>query len=65
LQQHIGLGKSAQIVSIEILWPGGSTTPQTFSNVGKNQFLEIKEFATEYTKLERRPVRLGGPKRVP
>ena len=24
LQQHIGLGKSAQIVSIEILWPGGS-----------------------------------------
>jgi tetratricopeptide (TPR) repeat protein len=65
LQQHIGLGKSAQIVSIEILWPGGSGTPQTFTNVGKNQFLEIKEFATEYTKLERRPVRLGGAKRVP
>jgi tetratricopeptide (TPR) repeat protein len=65
LQQHIGLGKAAQIVSVEILWPGGSRTPQTFSNVGKNQFLEIKEFATEYTKLERRPVRLGGAKRVP
>jgi tetratricopeptide (TPR) repeat protein len=65
LQQHIGLGKAAQIASIEILWPGGSTTPQTFSNVGKNQFLEIKEFATEYTKLERRPVRLGGAKRAP
>ncbi len=64
LQQHIGLGKSAQIMSVEILWPGGST-PQTFSNVGKDQFLEIKEFATEYTKLERRPVRLGGAKRVP
>jgi len=64
LQQHIGLGKSAQIVSIEILWPGSNRTPQTFNNVGKNQFLEIKEFATEYTKLERRPVRLGGAKAV-
>jgi len=64
LEQHIGLGKAAQSVSIEILWPGGSRTPQTFSNVGKNQFLEIKEFATQYTKLERRQFRLGGAKRV-
>jgi tetratricopeptide (TPR) repeat protein len=62
LEQHIGLGKAAGNVSIEILWPGGSRTPQTFTNVGKNQFLEIKEFATEYTKLERRRVRLGGAK---
>jgi tetratricopeptide (TPR) repeat protein len=65
LEQHIGLGKAAQSVSIEILWPGGSRTPQTFTNVGKNQFLEIKEFATEYTKLERRRVRLGGAKGFP
>lgn len=65
LEQHIGLGKAAQIESIEILWPDGSKTPQTFTNVGKNQFLEIKEFATEYTKLERRRVRLGGANRVP
>ena len=69
LEQHIGLGKSAQIVSIEILWPGpvqkgSDRTPQTLTNVGKNQFLEIKEFATEYPKLERRPVRLGGAKAV-
>jgi len=63
LEQHIGLGKAAQSVGIEILWPGGSRTPQTFTNVGKNQFLEIKEFATEYTKLERRRVHLGGSKR--
>ena len=62
LEQHIGLGKAAQSVSIEILWPGGSRTPQTFTNVGKNQSLEIKEFATDYTKLERRRVRLGGAK---
>ncbi len=59
-----GLGKAVQIVSIEIWWPGGSRTPQTFTNVGKNQFLEIKEFAAEYTKLERHPVRLGGGKAV-
>jgi hypothetical protein len=65
LMQHIGLGKAARIESIEILWPSGSRAPQTFTNVGKNQFLEIKEFATEYTKLERHPVRLGGTKRVP
>ena len=69
LEQHIGLGKSAQIVSIEIVWPGSNRTPQAFPSVGKNQFLEIKEFATEYTKLERHPVRLGGAlpgtKRVP
>ena len=61
LEQHVGLGKAAQKVSVEILWPG-SRTPQTFTNVGKNQSLEIKEFATDYTKLERRRVRLGGAK---
>jgi tetratricopeptide (TPR) repeat protein len=64
LQQHIGLGKSAQIESIEIWWPGGGKTPQYFSNVGKNQFLEIKESSPAYTKLDRRPYRLGGAKRV-
>jgi hypothetical protein len=64
LEQHIGLGKSAQILSIEIWWPDGSKTPQTFSDVGKNQFLEIKEFAAEYTKLVRRPYRLGGAKKI-
>lgn len=61
LEQHIGLGKAAQIVNIVILWPGDST-PQTFTNVDKNQAIQIKQFATEYTKLERRRVRLGGTK---
>ena len=62
LQQHIGLGKSAEIVGLEIRWPGGNRTLQLFSNVGKNQFLEVKEFAKTYTKLERRPYHLGGTK---
>jgi tetratricopeptide (TPR) repeat protein len=61
LRQHIGLGKSAQIQQIEIRWPG-NPAPQAFSKVGKNQFIEIKEFAKEYTKLDYRPYRLGGSK---
>jgi tetratricopeptide (TPR) repeat protein len=62
LRQHIGLGKSAQIQKIEIWWPG-NPAEQVFSKVGKNQFIEIKEFAAEYTKLDYRPYRLGGPNR--
>jgi hypothetical protein len=59
LEQHIGLGKAAQIKEIEIWWPA-SNTRQVFSGVAKNQFLEIKEFAKEPTVLERKPYRLGG-----
>lgn len=62
LQQHIGLGKDARILDLEVWWPT-SNTRQHFSNVDKNQFLEIKEFAQQYAKLERKPYRLGGSKR--
>jgi hypothetical protein len=62
LQQHIGLGKSARILNLEIWWPT-SNTRQNFTNVGKNQFLEIKEFAKDYAHLERKPYRLGGARR--
>jgi len=61
LEQHIGLGKAAHIKEIEIWWPV-SKTRQTFSNVDKNQFLEIKELAKEYAKLERKSFKLGGSK---
>jgi hypothetical protein len=64
LEQHIGLGKSAQVREIEIWWPA-SNTRQVFSGVSKNQFLEIKEFAKDYSILERKPYRLGGAKRGP
>jgi hypothetical protein len=64
LQQHIGLGKNAKIVSLEIWWPA-TNTRQTFSEVGKNQFIEIKEFENNYTKLERPRTRLGGRLRGP
>jgi len=61
LEQHIGLGKSSRILSVEVSWPA-SKTQQVFRDVQKNQFLEIKEFAGKYTVLDRKPVRLGGPK---
>jgi hypothetical protein len=59
LEQHIGLGKTARILNIEVWWPT-SNTRQKFSNVAKNQFLEIKEFAATYIKLERKSFRIGG-----
>jgi hypothetical protein len=61
LEQHIGLGKSAHLLNIEIWWPA-SNTRQNFTNVQKNQFLEIKEFATSYTRLERKSFRIGAAK---
>jgi hypothetical protein len=62
LEQHIGLGKSARITNLEVWWPT-SNTRQTFLNVGKNQFIEIKELAKDYTRLDRKSFRLGGAKR--
>jgi tetratricopeptide (TPR) repeat protein len=60
LTQHIGLGKSARLLDLQIDWPA-SRTRQNFAQVAPNQFLEIKEFAKQYDKLERHKFRLGGP----
>lgn len=60
LQQHIGLGKNAKIKDIEIWWPT-SNTRQHFTNVAKNQFLQVKEFSQDYVRLDRKPYRLGHP----
>jgi len=62
MEQHIGLGKSARIVNLEVWWPT-SGARQKFSQVGTNQFIEVKEFAPSFTRLERKPFRLGGVKR--
>jgi tetratricopeptide (TPR) repeat protein len=62
LEQHIGLGHAARIVDLEIWWPT-SNTKQHFSDVEKNQVLEIREFASDYKKLNRKPVRLGDARR--
>ncbi|MBS1788717.1 MAG: CRTAC1 family protein [Acidobacteria bacterium] len=55
LMQHIGLGKlkSGKLDSIEIWWPV-SNTHQTFRDVSTNQFLEIRESASEYQTLSRK-----------
>jgi hypothetical protein len=52
-EQHIGIGRSAAVESLEVWWPA-SKTRQKFTNVAPNQFLEIKEFAQQPTKLTRR-----------
>ena len=61
LQQHIGLGRGARTVGVEIWWPA-SNTRQRFAGIEKNQFLEITEFESDYRKLERPRLGLGGSK---
>jgi hypothetical protein len=62
LQQHIGLGKSAKITELEVWWPT-SRTRQKFSDVKKDQFIEVKEFAKDFVVLEKHSFRLGGAQR--
>jgi hypothetical protein len=51
LTQEIGLGKASSVKNLEIYWPT-SNTKQVFSDVRKNQFIEIKEFEKNYTKRQ-------------
>ena len=57
LQQHVGLGANARNVDVDVWWPA-SNTRQHFANVGKNQFIEITEFASDYKPLQRPPLPL-------
>jgi tetratricopeptide (TPR) repeat protein len=59
LEQHMGLGKSAEIVGLEIQWPGDAQ-PQRFASVPKNQAIEIRQFASNYRVIERPRFKLGG-----
>jgi tetratricopeptide (TPR) repeat protein len=59
LLQHIGLGRAAAAVDVEVWWPT-TDTRQQFANIGKNRWLQIEEFSREYTVLTRHPVHLGG-----
>jgi tetratricopeptide (TPR) repeat protein len=61
MEQHIGLGANAHEISLDIWWPT-TRTRQHFSGLAKDQYIEIKEFATSYTKLERHPFKLGNNK---
>jgi tetratricopeptide (TPR) repeat protein len=61
MEQHIGLGANAHEISLDIWWPT-THTRQQFTGLAKDQYIEIKEFATSYTKLERHPFKLGNNK---
>jgi len=63
LEQHIGLGHGARILSIEVFWPA-TNSRQQFTSVAKNEFISVKEFDKSYTKLQRKTVRLGGSNAV-
>jgi tetratricopeptide (TPR) repeat protein len=58
LEQHSGLGKNAKITSMEIWWPT-SDTRQAFSNLEKNQFIEVVEFANDFTRVTRPRIQLS------
>ena len=51
LQQHIGLGKTVRIETLEIWWPT-SKTRQVFHNLSPNQFIQIKEFEENFSQRE-------------
>jgi hypothetical protein len=57
-EQHVGLGPASEITKLEIWWPT-SNTRQQFKHVGMNQYIQIKEFSREYTKLKRKTYRIG------
>jgi hypothetical protein len=65
MEQNIGLGglgRGARITALDVWWPA-TNTRQHFTNVAKNQFLEITEFAADYRRVTRKPVTLGGAAR--
>jgi hypothetical protein len=57
LQQHVGLGRDARNVDVEIYWPV-SRTRQRFTAIPKNQVLEIRELVDRFTPLSRPPLPL-------
>ena len=59
LAQHIGLGRNARIVDVEVQWPT-TNTRQHFAHPEKNQWLEITEGSSTAVRLERPRLPLGG-----
>jgi tetratricopeptide (TPR) repeat protein len=58
-EQHIGIGPAAEISKIEIGWPT-SRSKQEFANVAMDQYIQVKEFAQNYTAVKRKTYRIGG-----
>ncbi len=64
LEQHIGLGRAAKRVDVDVWWPA-SNIRQHFVDVGKNRWWRIDELGDRMTLLERKTVRFGGVGRWP
>jgi hypothetical protein len=58
LLQHVGLGRDARHVDVDIWWPTSSTR-QHFADVGTNRFVEITELANRLQPLDRPLLPLG------
>jgi tetratricopeptide (TPR) repeat protein len=58
MEQHIGLGHDAHVISVDVSWPATKTS-QHFTDIPKNQYVEIHEFASSYVLLKRQPIPLG------
>ncbi len=54
VEQNIGLGPDAHDLTLDIWWPT-SKTRQHFTGVATNQYIQIKEFDTDYTRREVHP----------
>jgi tetratricopeptide (TPR) repeat protein len=60
LQQHVGLGRSAKAVDVEVYWPV-SRTRQRFTGVPKNQVIQVRELADRFEPLARSSLPLRRP----
>ena len=58
LAQHVGLGRGARRVDIDVRWPA-SGTRQSFMDVSKNSAVRIREMADRIEPLNRPPVPFG------
>lgn len=60
LRQHIGLGRGARNVTLDVWWPA-SGQRQRFTGVAVNQSIELTESARDYRQLPLRRLPLGSP----
>ncbi|HEY1902000.1 MAG TPA: FG-GAP-like repeat-containing protein [Terracidiphilus sp.] len=58
MEQHIGLGHNAGVVTLDVWWPA-SNSRQHFTGLNKDQYIQIKEFSNQVTKLVRPRFHLG------
>jgi tetratricopeptide (TPR) repeat protein len=58
LRQHVGLGRSARIIALDIWWPA-SNTRQHFAGLAVNQSIEVAESARDYKRLPPQRLSLG------